>query len=358
MGKFIKIFVSRSGLFLYLFALITASSLAFQILPITDIISGLIVLADTNALSGIVSFAQWVIADGVLQYTIMIIFAVPVPLAIILSLLFAGAFGSFAKGMDRSCGFPAKANMGFWGGYRSRSIQVFLLFYAIIALILLFAFVWIISAIPLAVINELVSRGALQPGIFYALLSVTLMAVYIGLMFLRIYSMSFVPALFSGSRKPVFSAFSFASHSFFHISKYYIATDVLFILLSILYNYFEQSIYMLLFNCAITALLIFILFYMIFRVYAAKGYGYDELDGFDGRGGEIDGYDENEDSYDGYNDERGALFDGYDMEFDGYIDNKSNAEYNNSGNNGEVGKFGDNNRYPVGNRAKWVKKKI
>ena len=320
-NKFVKLLIYRSILFLYLFILITAGALAFYIFPITEILSGLIALTDSNVLSSVVSFAQWLIADGVIQYTFMLILAAPAPIALVCSLLFAGAFGSFAKGMEKIRRFPAKPGMSFLSGYHNRFMQVFALFFIVLVLGLLMIFVWIISAIPLAVINELVSRGAMQQSVFYALLAVTALSIYAGMLFLRIYSMAFIPALYSKAHRPLGSAFSFAGRHFFRVAKYFLLTDIVLALQFAMYNYSDKSVFILLINCIISTALIFLLFLIIFDTYAAEGYGYDELDGYNN----YDDYGKNDDD-DGYND------------YNDYINNNDNNSYNgingNSGNNG------------------------
>ena len=277
-GRFFRLLVSRSALFLFLFSLITAGALALHIFPIEEIILGLIALADSNALSSVVSFAQWIIADDIIKYTFIFIFAAPAPLALICSFLFTGAFGSFAKGMEKHCDFPANSRTGFWGGYHSRFMHVTALFFIELIILLLFVFVWTISAIPLAIINELVNRGTLQSFIFNALLAVTLLAAYAGMLFLRIYPMSFIPALFSGAHKPITSAFSFASRYFFRVARCFLIADAVLLLQSALYNYFNKAIHMLVVNCFISSIMIFFLFFIMFETYAEGGYGYDEYD--------------------------------------------------------------------------------
>ncbi|MCL2058678.1 MAG: hypothetical protein FWH01_06415 [Oscillospiraceae bacterium] len=290
--RFIKVLHVKSALYLYIFIIITAGALALHLFPVVEMVAGLIELADSNALTGVVSFAQWILADDVARYTFMLIIAVPAPLALVCTLLFAGTFGSFASGMETCCGYPAKAGIGLLGGYKKMFVQIFMLFFAVFVLLLLIIFVWIVSAVPLAVINELESRGLIQTAILNASLVLTILVVYLGLLYLRVYAMSFVPALYSNARKPLSSALAFAGRSFFRVAKYFFAADVVLVLIVSLYNYLDKAIYMLLANCLISSSLIFMLFYVMFNTYAAEGYGYDgysdRYGGFAG-GGELAG---------------------------------------------------------------------
>ena len=293
MHKFFRLAAVRSALFLYLFALITGGALISHIVPIVGIVSGAIALSELNALSSVVSFAQWLIADNNIRYTFLFIIAAPAPVAILGASLFAGALGSFASGMETGCGFPAKTGMGIRNGYRKRFRHVLTLFYATSIVSLALIFTWIIAAIPLAVIRELESRGALQTVFYYITLAVTLLAFYLGSLFLRVYSLSFLPALYSGARKPVASAFSFASRGFFRVAGRYIIADIALASLISLYAYFGKPVYFLLLNCLVTTAFVFYLLYITFNTYADEGYGFDESDRDDLPDGSIELYGEN-----------------------------------------------------------------
>jgi len=282
MRKFFSLTVIRSVLFIYLFALVTACAYIVNIVPIAEIVSGAISLSESSALSSVVSFAQWLMAENNIGYTFLFIFAAPVPFAIIGSLLFAGPLGAFASGMELNGDFPAMVGMGLRYGYGKRLRHVFILFYTSFVVLLALLFVWIIAAIPLAVIKELESRGALQTAVYYATLVVTLLAFYLSLLFLRIYSLSFLPAFYSGTRKAVRSAFSFAGRCFFRTAKFFVAADVTLVLFIVIYTYIDKPAYFFLLNCLLIAAIIFFLVYVLFDVYAAEGYGYAELESIPG----------------------------------------------------------------------------
>ena len=278
-GRFIRLIQYKIRLILYLFFLtITCVSLLTIIVPAGDIVRGMIALADTNALSGVVSFAQWILAPEMLANTFIFIFTAPVPVALAYSLLLAGALGSFASGMEYACGFPAKAGMSIKTGYRTRFFPVMVLIYATLVIMLLAAVVWVIASAPLAVINELAGRGALSRVIYNATLAVTVFVIYIGSLFLRAVPLSFVPALYSGSRRPFAAALSFAGRNFFAVAKHMLVTDVLFIFILSLYNYFNKSAFVMTLGCMAAAILIFYLLFAAFDAYAADGYGFDEQD--------------------------------------------------------------------------------
>jgi len=278
----IKIITVRLPLFAYIFALILICALFFYFFPIAEMAMGVILIAETSALSSVVSFAQWLIADNTIVFTILSILAAPLPLAILGSLLFCGAFGSFASGMDKVSGFPVMAGMGFFGGYRKRFMHVFTLIYISLALLLLMAFVWIVAAIPLAIIRELELRSTLQSTVFNVTLAVTALVAYISLMFLRVYPVSMIPAMFSGSFRPLKDAVSFAGRGFFRVTRYFIVSDIVLVFLFSLYGFLNGPHYLLIINCLISAILVFFLLYSFFDAYARDGYGFDERDVTDG----------------------------------------------------------------------------
>jgi hypothetical protein len=212
-------------------------------------------------------------------YTFLFILAAPLPLAVIGALPVTGAIGSFAAGMGRVCGFPAKPGVGCMGGFAKRYARVLLLLYITFLCMLLMAFVWLIAAIPLAVINELAGRGILPQTVFYAALGVTALVFYAGLMFLRVFPVSFLPALCSGSYRPARAALSFAGRNFFCVAKFFLVADAILALVIFIALNSSNSLYALILNCLLSSALVFFFFYSVFDAYAADGYGFDEIDG-------------------------------------------------------------------------------
>jgi hypothetical protein len=277
-GKFLRLLLKKPALFIYLLLLISAGALSLTFFPIVDLVAGLIRLSDQNALAGVVSFAQWILAGDTIKYTIALLFAAPLPISAVLSLLLSGAFGSFAAGMESACGFPAKAGASFPRGLQKRFFHVFLLFYATLTVLLLLTLVWVIAAIPLAVIGELTDRGVFTRAVLNVSVAITALVMYGGSLFLRVYFISFVPSLFSGSHRPVRAAFSFAGHNFFRVARHSVVADIVFIFFVSLYSYLGKAAYMLIVNGFVASFLIFYSLYAAFALYAADGYGFDEYD--------------------------------------------------------------------------------
>ncbi|MDR3120669.1 MAG: hypothetical protein LBU58_04975, partial [Clostridiales bacterium] len=279
---------AKPFLFLYMLVLVTALLLFFRFFPVSDIVMGLFSLSETSALSGLVAFAQWVSAPDMRLYTFLFIFAGALPLAMALALLFAGALGLFAGGMEFTAGFPARPGMGFLSGYRRCFMQLVALFYAAITGLLLMLLVWTIAVTPLAVIDELAGRGALSPVMRNFSIAVTALIVYVGFLFLRIFPLSCVPGLYSGAARPVRSAFSFAGRHFFGVARYFLLADVVMVCFAALYGLSRQNLILFFVNCAVAAATMLFLFFALFDSFAAKGYGFDGLDeaiGPDERGG-------------------------------------------------------------------------
>jgi hypothetical protein len=263
----------------YLFLLISAGAFLFYVFPVPEIFSGLMSLADSSALTSVVSFAQWILSGGIFKYTVLFIVMAPFPLSLLFSLLFAGAFGSFASGMEEAGGFPAKPGVGFFSGYGMLFMRVLPLFIVTFAVILSTALIWVIAAVPLAVIKALEERGAFSAVVFNVTLAVTALAAYAGLLFIRICPMAVITALYSGSYRPIRDSLSFLGHNFFKAAKYFLISDVVIFFLVSLYSFFNNSLYVLLINCFVISVLIFFLIFVIFDTYAAGGYGYDESGG-------------------------------------------------------------------------------
>ena len=278
-GGFFKLLINKPALFLYLFILVTAGALFQYIIPAGDILSGLFELAGASAHASVITVAQWITADDMLPYALMFAAAAPLPLAMLCSLLFSGAMGSFAAGMGRARGFPAPADMGVSGGYRSRFFHMFLLFYAALLALFLFAFVWAIAAVPLAIVMELKGRGAIRAAASNAAAAVTALVAYIGFLFLRIYPLSFLPAFYSDAPKPVKAALSMAGKKFFHIAKCFFVSDAVFASAMVLYSISGKPEILLFVNCLICALLVFFLVYAVFDAYPAGENSLEEYGG-------------------------------------------------------------------------------
>ena len=281
-ARFANMLRTGAVLYVYLCALVCAGALTMYIFPVDEILSGLLSLVGLSAFSGVVSFAQWILAEDMIKYAFAFIFAAPVPLAALGSLLFAGALGSFAARAQRATDFPAAAGTGFLRGYQKRTAGVFILSYATLALVFLLAFVWVVAAIPLAIIYELSARGAAPAIVYYLTLAVTALVVYVGLLFLRTYPISFLPSLYSDSHKPVITAFSFAGHNFFRLALKFFVTDVIFACAIVFYYFLDKSFPLLVINCVVASALVFFLLFAAFDEYAADGYGFFEPDNQDG----------------------------------------------------------------------------
>lgn len=265
-------------MFIYILLLTLCFSLSARFIPVSGALSGLAEITEQSALSNAVSFAQWLVAAENIAYTFGFILSAPVILACVCTLLFSGVFGSFAGVMEITAGFPAKEGAGFWGGYKKRFMAVFILFYIFFVVIFVLTLVWIIAAVPLAVIKELESRGAIQSAAYNVSLAVTLLVAYVGLHFLRIYQTSLIAALYSGSKKPVRAAFSFSGRNFFNVAKLFLATDIIIFFMLTLYGFLNGPVLLLAINCFIFTVVLYYLFFSVFDDYAADGYGYDEID--------------------------------------------------------------------------------
>ena len=267
--KYLALTATRFALLIYLFALIFSCALVFRILPVVEIISGLITLTKSSVLTGIVSFAQLIFADNNIKYALLFIVVAPVPLAFACSIFFTGPLGAFASGIGRVCGFPVKNGMGFWHAARKRFWQVFLLFFSLFLLLFALVFVWAVATIPLAVISELAGRGVLSNAVFYAAIAVTALVIYLGYMFLRVYIFSFIPVLFSDSNRAFRSSLSFSSRNFFSAARYFLISDVALIFLVSVNSYLDSPTYFLAICSFVSAALILLFLYAMFNLYAA-----------------------------------------------------------------------------------------
>ena len=276
--RFLKFILYRLGLYIYLLALVAAGALTLYILPAAEILSGLTALTETTALASVVSIAQWILSDAIFKYAVLFIVTAPFPLSFLFSLLFSGAFGSFASGMEAAADFPAKPGIGFWSGYKLLFTRVLLTAFVSFVAALSMCLVWTITAVPLAIIKALEVRGALKPLVFNVTLAVTALAAYAGLLFLRAFPMAVIPSLYSRSDAPLRDAFSFAGHYFFRVSKYFIISDIIMFFLITLYVFFNNPIYLLIFNCVIFSALVFFLLFVMFDTFSSGRYGLENTD--------------------------------------------------------------------------------
>ncbi|MDR1060740.1 MAG: hypothetical protein LBL83_05940, partial [Clostridiales bacterium] len=300
--KFLVLLKRRPFVALYALAFVTALGLLFRFIPVVDMALGLASLSGASALDGVVSFARWIASPDIIGIALAAMLGASLFAAMIMALLFAGALGSFAKGMEAAAGFPAGERAGFWCGYQKRFTHIVALFFSAMAIFLLMAFVWLVSSIPLAIVNEMAVRGALGPAVYNFIIAFTVFVVYSGSLFLRLYFMACFPALFSRSKRPIRRAFSYAGRNFFSLARYFVVLDVAQIFLGSIYGFFGRNIALFSLNCVFAAASALFLLFAVFYRYArhsaegaggaehaeeAEGAGYAE-GGEDGEGADYD----------------------------------------------------------------------
>ena len=259
--------------------------------PFIGMVSGLLNITSTDPAVLVVSVTQFLSDTSVLVSVLVGIAISAVVFSVLGSLLFSGFLGSVAEGVDRNVGFPGSAPLGFIAGYRK-----FMSLSALIAVTVLclgaLLLVWAFSAVPLAVVGRAVELGAINVAALFAASGITLLVVYIGSVFLRVYSLSCLPVIYSGVHNPVRSGFRLAGRNFWEFLSTLFVTDMLVISLLAADVLAGGNIAVFAVRCAFTAAAAAYVPFVVFRrfgsgdsdggYYDDDGYGYNDFADSDG----------------------------------------------------------------------------
>jgi len=337
--RFFEFVKQRPFLFSYSLILTLAGAMFFRFVPVFGMVSGVVELSGTGYLGSLVALAEFVSAPDTRAATVMVLIATAFAIALLCALLFSGAIGSFARGMEQVGGFPAMQGMGFWGGYLRRFGPFLILFFVSFSAMLMLAFVWLVAVAPLAVVNEMAGQGALSPAVRNTVLVVTAFTVYVGFLLVRVFFLSLIPALCSDERHQILAGFAHGARHFFTMARFFWVADMFQILLFVVYNISGKSTALFYANSIVASFSVPFLVFVPFHYFAlggarggeaawdgpyeqpeGEGGGWTEVGG-GGFAGDYNGWNETED--DAYEDDGAYDYDrdgAYDYDYDGSYD--------------------------------------
>ena len=299
--------------------------------PLPETLSGIVNITNSDYMGLLISASQLITDVSVLAPVMAAMLALAVLLSLCGALLFTGLLGSVADGV-RLCGeFQAVGLSGFTDGYKKKFFSVLILFAVTILSFEFLILVWIISAVPLAVIGKAAEIGVLDRVAYMATLIVTMSIVYFGAMFLRIYSFSCIPAIYSNYKKSIKSGFKCAGRFFKDFLGYFLFVDVIQLIMLLLYGVADNNTVIFVARCAITAFsmmfLLFVFFYYFNRGYESGKSGYnEETIGYYDATGDYDDADEDDEADEYYEPDDYGGDDDYD-ENDDYGGNNDYDDY-------------------------------
>ena len=291
-SKTIKLLITKPFAFIYVLTLTTLVFLFDRYNPLAEMLSGLIKITGADYIELLVSATQYLVDKSVILPMLAVMTVLAVLLALVCAILFAGFLGSLARGTRICASFPAPENMGFWEGYKKRFLSLILLFAVSILSFELLLLVWVISAVPLAVVSRAVEIGVLSDTAMISTAAITLLVVYLGSVLLRVHSLACITTLYSQSKKPIRAGVRYANEKFWVFLRYFFLVDVALIFLLLLDNATQKSVVVLAVRCIVSSIMIFFILIAFFCRFSIRS---------DDDRNRKDGGQSDEEDYDGYN---------------------------------------------------------
>ena len=277
-------FARRKPLVLvYSFVLTAAVLFLYRFVSFMDYLSGLALLGGSSPLDSIVSVAQLAVSPGVRLYALAGACIAAAVSALVFALAFTGALGAMARGAADVAGFPCKPGMGAGAGYKHRYAPLAAtLFFELLALILI-AFLWLVAAIPLAVVNKAAEYGVLSHAALWLLAAITAFVLYAGLLAWRALAIALIPPIFSDRGLARRRALRFCGARFFSLVRRFVVADIMLAFFVSLHRFFGNAPASLLAVSAYASLSMAYLAFAAFMEYTAYQAHYaDRPEGADG----------------------------------------------------------------------------
>jgi len=277
--EFIKFVMIKPFIFIYILSLTIAVLFLERYNPLTELLSGLVSVTNTDPAALLISVTQFLSDRTVVIQTMTIMVMAAVLASLAGAVMFSGFLGSFADGAKRCVEFPAAEKTGFLGGYK-KFFPMLALFAASVLLFELLMIVWLISAVPLAIVSKAVEIGVLGWYVLPLAFAITVIVVYCGAVFLRVYSLSFIPAFYSSYDKPVRTGFRMAGKCFWRFLRIYFLVDFISLLLIVADYAAQNNIIVFYVRCASSAVIIVYTLFIAFHSFR----GVDDVEGDENKG--------------------------------------------------------------------------
>ena len=241
-------------------------SLFNRINPVLTIMTGFMDMGDTDLLTNIMTFLQFLLGKDMILYTVLVFVGAAVFIAPFLGLILSGFL--YTANNAVSGGIRKKAE--FIYGVRNHYVKITIIMVKVILSSLLFLLFLFTATVPLMAIFRTAvfsSPSAVIISLFIGVL--TTCVLFLGSMFYRIYIGFWIAGAINNAKKPFANGRKLADKYFWKVVFAFTFFDVVFVVFHTAMMYFEDSIYIFavksLFNT---------LFYTLFSLYVLSAYAY------------------------------------------------------------------------------------
>jgi len=195
--------------------------------PIFNLLVGMGAISGSSIFENIIYVIQFVSKPSILIKILVGIFALSVVVAILMGLIFSGFFY-----MTNITLYRKKASArDFFTGVRRYFVRLSIMFLIVINIIVAFVIAMLIASVPAIIITNSWmknSHNVLAAMLFINIVTVGI--IFIGFMFVRIYSLFWFPAVYNEQKNPYRTMKSMIDNCFWRIVLRFMAFDLVYIL--------------------------------------------------------------------------------------------------------------------------------
>ncbi len=190
----IRLILTKKFFIIYITIFVLILCLLNLMNPVPILVRGLFSEIAGDTIDNLIVLVNSMFNKNTVLFYIFVCFAIALGLATVVSLFFSGPLFMLSKTVDDSDYKPKRLDYfkGFFNCFVKLALVLFILFYAI--LMLLYSFIIIIF--PALLVGKIAGTGANGNGTYEFFLIVTLIIIYLLLLFLRVYLMYMIPASF------------------------------------------------------------------------------------------------------------------------------------------------------------------
>lgn len=213
-----------------------------RINPLFPLIAGFARAADADIFEQVISILQFFMQRDVLPYLIPGIFVFSITAGLAASLFLSGYFYVLNKTVNKA---SSKNGKEFIRGTRMLFTRMFIISSSAFAALCIFTIFMLVASVPLMIILRAVSIEKPQMLLISVLVMLlTIIVLFLGSMYFRIYIFFWFPAAVCGHKKPFRAGKKAADRYFWKLVFAFLVFDLVFISVMFLFTYFEDNIYL------------------------------------------------------------------------------------------------------------------
>lgn len=239
-SKAVGVLIKKPFLIIYISAIVLIAAVINRLSPVLPLLSGFIKAGDADFFQNVISFLQYIVRGGVWPYTLLVIASVSIIASILAGVLLPGwmCIMNFTSS-GRGAGIK-----DYFAGLRENFLRTIIVALKYSLLFFVFALFVMIALVPLMIILRapIFDRlDVLIVSVFIVFLTVAIL--YLAIMFFRINTVFWLPALANGSGKPFVTGKKIADRHFWKLSFALFVFDLVVIAIEAVLSYFPDSIY-------------------------------------------------------------------------------------------------------------------